>query len=254
MSSFCSTGWSDTRRGFVKRFALFSATAALPGAPWRARVLADVQPPPTDAGVLKLRLADFPTLQKDFGSVRIGTSAVGTDHRPKGLFYPVLINRGPGGKWYALDSACSHEGCTVPTFNASSRVMECPCHGSQYLLDGTVQRGPANFPLRQFPIQFDGENLAISVPDVSFSLEATQVQAGPGRLRLDFIAFEQIQYELRYRPDAAGAWTGPVPFALRPDGPADQTTLTGQANIAEVYLDQTNRSGLYAVAMRVKQV
>src|SRR5258708_758289 len=83
---------------------------------------------------------------------------------PTGLFYPVIVNRAPNARFIALDSACSHEGCTIPIFDPALRYMECLCHGSQYLIDGTVRRGPANFPLRQFTTHFDGLNaLAIEL-------------------------------------------------------------------------------------------
>ena len=246
---------SHSRRGFVRIFALLTATSALPGRFWTQSVLAQADSPPGDGGVLRLKLSDFTALQHDFGSVRIGTSPVGGDHRPSGLFYPVLINRAPQGQFYALDTACSHEGCTVPVYDPAARLMQCPCHGSQYGIDGQVKRGPANFPLRQFAIHYDGADaLAIDLPDISFSLAPVQVQNSPARIALEFIAFEQLEYEIRFRPTAADGWAGPVPFSLTPDGPATQTVIVGAANFARVYLDRASPSGLYAVTMRVSQV
>jgi nitrite reductase/ring-hydroxylating ferredoxin subunit len=245
-----------SRRRLVRLFALFAASSTLPGGRWSARVLAQAQSSSsTDEGLLRIRLSDFPALQNDFGSVRIGTSPIGSDHYPVGLFYPVLINRAPGPQFYALDSACSHEGCTVPTLDPSTRVMQCLCHGSVYGIDGQVQHGPANFSLRQFALRYDGANsLVIEMPDVSFSLTAVQVRAGSGRIRLDFIAFDQIEYEVHFRPNLAASWIGPVAFSLTADGPADQTKLLGAADFASVFLDRTSPAGLYAVAMRTSQV
>jgi nitrite reductase/ring-hydroxylating ferredoxin subunit len=245
-----------TRREFVRLFALFAASSGWGGRPWTARVLADAQPASLpDEGFLRIKLTDFPALQNDYGSVRIGTTAIGPDNFPIGLFYPVIINRAPGGKFYALDSACTHEGCTVPTLDSSTQVMQCLCHGSVYGIDGQVRQGPANSSLRSFTIRFpDPTTLDIELPDVSFDLKAVQVLQGSGRLRLDFIAFDQIQYEVRFRPNTGSPWSGPVSFSLTPDGPLDQTVVLGHANYATVYIDRSSPQGIYAVAMRVSQV
>jgi Rieske Fe-S protein len=246
---------SHSRRQFIKTFAVFTAAAVAPSR-WQAVVLADVQPSvPPDIGLMRLRLSDFPVLQKPFGSLRLGTSPIGSDHFPVGLFYPVLINRGLSGQFYALDTSCSHEGCTVPTYDPAAQCMQCPCHGSQYYIDGTVRRGPANFPLRSFTIHYDGADaLAIELPDVSFGLEPVQVQPNGGRLQLRFIGFDQLQYELRFRPNATTDWIGPVLFSLTPTGPANQTSVVGHADYANVYLDRTAAAGFYAVVIRTAPV
>jgi hypothetical protein len=133
--------------------------------------------------------------------------------------------------------------------------MQCPCHGSRYNIDGTLRRGPAGFPLRQFTTRFDGvDSLTIEVPDVSFSLDALRVQSTAGRIRLDFIGFEQIEYEIRARANSGDVWTAPVPFSLTPDGPLDQTMIAGEAALASVYIECASGSGMFGVAMRVKQV
>jgi cytochrome b6-f complex iron-sulfur subunit len=45
-----------------------------------------------------------------------------------------------GGKLTALDSTCTHMGCTVAPDKSK---LQCPCHGSQYTLTGEVTQGPA---------------------------------------------------------------------------------------------------------------
>lgn len=251
-----SSGQAQPRRRFIKTFAVFTAAAISPARRWVAAVIADVEAAaPPDTGLLRLRLSDIPVLQKEFGSVRLGTSAIGSDHYPVGLFYPVLINRGPNDQFFALDAACSHEGCTVPTFDPAAQYMQCPCHGSRYSIDGSVARGPANFPLRSFTVHYDGADaLAVELPDISFGLEVVQVQPNAGRLRLRFIAFDQLEYEIRYRPNVVTDWSGPIAFSLTSIGPADQTSLLGHADYAEVYLDRTTSTGFYAVVMRTQSV
>ena len=169
--------FGHSRRRFVKVFALFAAGASLSRTLPAATALAEVQAQSgMDSGLLRLHLSDFPVLSQDFGSVRVGTSPVGSNHMSTGLFPPVIVNRAPGNVFYALEAACTHEGCIVPAYNRTAALMQCPCHGSQYLIDGQVRRGPANLPLRQFATQFDGfDTLAVGLPDVSFALEVVQV-------------------------------------------------------------------------------
>jgi cytochrome b6-f complex iron-sulfur subunit len=47
---------------------------------------------------------------------------------------------------YALIAICTHLGCT-PNWFASEERFKCPCHGSNFLLDGTNVAGPAPVPL-----------------------------------------------------------------------------------------------------------
>jgi menaquinol-cytochrome c reductase iron-sulfur subunit len=46
-----------------------------------------------------------------------------------------------------LDSTCTHLGCRT-RFNAESRLIECPCHGGVYDVNGQVVSGPPPEPLR----------------------------------------------------------------------------------------------------------
>ena len=41
---------------------------------------------------------------------------------------------------------CSHLGCSV-AYNADVQRFQCPCHGSQFNVDGQVVHGPAVYPL-----------------------------------------------------------------------------------------------------------
>jgi len=52
-----------------------------------------------------------------------------------------------GGTARALSARCTHLGCTVTIAEDGSSLV-CPCHGSEFELDGTVRRGPAKHPLQ----------------------------------------------------------------------------------------------------------
>src|SRR5580765_3108009 len=142
-----------SRRQFIKTIFVSTACSSLLAGDWVATVVAEVQ---SSAGLtngnLRLTISDFPPLLQDFGSVRLGTSTIVSGvsgPRPSGLFYPVIINRAPGQVFYAMSAECTHEGCAVPTFNATQKYIQCPCHGSRYAIDGKLLRGPAGFSLQR---------------------------------------------------------------------------------------------------------
>ncbi|WP_142686876.1 QcrA and Rieske domain-containing protein [Chitinophaga polysaccharea] len=65
----------------------------------------------------------------------------------------------------ALSSTCTHQGCTVATYNNSSKLIECnaPCgHGSRYTTTGAVNTGPATAALTAYTIKVDGNVLTVS--------------------------------------------------------------------------------------------
>jgi glycine/D-amino acid oxidase-like deaminating enzyme/nitrite reductase/ring-hydroxylating ferredoxin subunit len=47
---------------------------------------------------------------------------------------------------HVLSATCTHAGCVVH-FNPFERCWDCPCHGSQFGIDGKVLAGPALKPL-----------------------------------------------------------------------------------------------------------
>lgn len=60
----------------------------------------------------------------------------------------------------AVLSTCSHSGCEVRKLKAK---FECPCHGSQYDLQGAVLKGPASEPLDTFEVKWDGDRLEFTL-------------------------------------------------------------------------------------------
>ena len=55
-------------------------------------------------------------------------------------------------KGFAVASAvCTHLGCTVAHFQSDQR-FHCPCHGSVFAADGSVQHGPAPRALDWFEV------------------------------------------------------------------------------------------------------
>ena len=58
---------------------------------------------------------------------------------------------------YALIAICTHLGCP-PNWFASEERFKCPCHGSNFLRDGTNVAGPAPVPLYRamIALELDG--------------------------------------------------------------------------------------------------
>ena len=75
----------------------------------------------------------------------LGKGAI-KDYRKQGGFY--LIADGSG--IYAVTSICTHNGCNV--LLEDNKGFGCPCHDSEYDLQGSVLQGPAKLPLKHFEV------------------------------------------------------------------------------------------------------
>jgi glycine/D-amino acid oxidase-like deaminating enzyme/nitrite reductase/ring-hydroxylating ferredoxin subunit len=58
----------------------------------------------------------------------------------------VAAYRTEEGELRVLSAACTHAGCVV-RWNSFERCWDCPCHGSQFSIDGEPLQGPAHKPL-----------------------------------------------------------------------------------------------------------
>lgn len=71
----------------------------------------------------------------------------------------IVVNSG-GGKYIALSSVCTHDGCTV-SYNPSTGNFPCGCHNSLFAVNGSVLNGPAVKPLTAYPVTQSGNILTI---------------------------------------------------------------------------------------------
>jgi menaquinol-cytochrome c reductase iron-sulfur subunit len=62
------------------------------------------------------------------------------------------------GKVLAFAPACTHLGCAYH-WDAGKSNFLCPCHGSEFALDGTVLSGPAPRPLDRFETKVENARL-----------------------------------------------------------------------------------------------
>jgi len=68
----------------------------------------------------------------------------------------ILFVREAQDKVRALNPVCSHNKCTVGYDHSRKRIV-CPCHGSNFDLDGSVLNGPAEKPLQVYEASLDLE-------------------------------------------------------------------------------------------------
>jgi nitrite reductase/ring-hydroxylating ferredoxin subunit len=243
-----------TRRQVIKSFVLGAAFSNVIGRGWASAVLHELKPlSHLQNGLLRLNLVDFPALAQPLGSVRVGTSALdAAGRRQLGLFAPVIINRDANNQLHVLSAACTHEDCTVRRVDPNSQRMVCPCHGSQFGVDGRLLQGPAFRSLDRFEFRQRGQFLEIDLPDVFFEIEARRVPSS-ARVSLSFLAFEDITYEIHLTP-AIGGTPVRVPFALTASGPLDRLEYPGQSDLPTLYVERPGAAGILQIVMRTREV
>lgn len=116
----------------------------------------------------------------EFGGVfTIGTlddlPALGEEpvNYPEGRFYLVRTAAGIS----AMHKVCTHLDCLF-NWDQQAQSFVCPCHGSQFAVDGSVLNGPATRSLDQFIVMLatpDGDIIAETPPEPGAAL------ALPGR-------------------------------------------------------------------------
>jgi len=134
-----------SRRDFLKlAWAFFGGLAALEVA---GIAIAYLQP----------RLAEG-----EFGAI-INAGAVdafplnSVTHITNGRFY--IVRLGDGG-FLAVYHRCTHLGCTVP-WDANQQKFVCPCHSSEFDMQGTVKNPPAPRPLDLFTVSIVNGNVQV---------------------------------------------------------------------------------------------
>ncbi len=63
-------------------------------------------------------------------------------------------------QFLAVNLICRHKGCTV---DLTGDKFVCPCHGSEYDINGKVTHGPAKANLRTWPTNYDIDKGIVTV-------------------------------------------------------------------------------------------
>ena len=238
-----------TRRLAIQRFMLVTASA-LAGNAWVSRLVAASIPLVRSTGTLILNLNDFPSLTEEGGSVQLDV----------GLDKPIIINRAASA-FHVLSAFCQHNGCTVNAFDPDLGVMRCPCHGSRYNIDGSLNQGPALRGLDKFDATFNGnDRLTITLPGITFAARDIAVTRRVGattRLKLSFNATIFTSYQVQYRPSLTpGTQAQTIPFSLTPNGSATETTYRNTVFNSsdplprvDLYVDVTGPVGFFSIVL-----
>jgi cytochrome b6-f complex iron-sulfur subunit len=86
------------------------------------------------------------------------------------------IVRLPDGGFLALYHRCTHLGCTVP-WDTTAQKFICPCHSSEFDMQGAVKNPPAPRPLDLFAVTIEAGEVKVdtSTPLQRQSYETAQV-------------------------------------------------------------------------------
>lgn len=68
-----------------------------------------------------------------------------------------VITQPTAGVFEGFVARCTHAGCKLPA--VTDGTLDCPCHGSQFGLDGAVLRGPAVAPLTPVAVKVRGADI-----------------------------------------------------------------------------------------------
>ena len=201
-----------------------------------------------------MRGGDYPALAKATGSVRLALNPFNLSG-PEGPFYPLLVNRGFGSQFYAMETRCTHRACVVEPFDVRQGAAVCRCHGSRYGLDGVRMSGPAPDDLTRYPATLEADEvLCIRVPDarLNYRLRTLPETDRPaGLLVLTWPTTPGLTYELRRRRD----WRTPgepVAFSLSPRG-LSRLEFTANGDSVKVFTPTPTDQAFYSVAIRLTE-
>lgn len=80
--------------------------------------------------------------------------------RHEKLDYPIALFRKNENEYKALLLRCTHQGSEL---NVYGDLISCSAHGSEFSNTGEVVQGPAEQPLKSYPVKVTSENLYISL-------------------------------------------------------------------------------------------
>lgn len=71
-----------------------------------------------------------------------------------------ILIRSSQSQFLAVNLICRHKGCTV---ELQGDKFVCPCHGSEYAIDGKVTQGPSKANLKTWETNFDADKGIVTV-------------------------------------------------------------------------------------------
>lgn len=108
-----------------------------------------------DGNYLSIPVTEFLQIKKDSTTYRKYIIA----QNPQ-LQYPVCVYRFSENEFTALLMKCTHQGNELSAYGDK---LHCAAHGSEFNRKGEVTMGPADKPLRNFPVTIENNFLKISL-------------------------------------------------------------------------------------------
>ncbi len=72
----------------------------------------------------------------------------------------VIVLRNTEGELVAFNRTCPHQGCAVD-LGENGEQLACPCHGSQFTLQGEVVEGPAKSGLTSYEVKTEENEVLV---------------------------------------------------------------------------------------------
>ncbi len=76
------------------------------------------------------------------------------------LQFPIIVYRHSDENYTALWTECTHQNCEVKPHDT---LLSCPCHGSEFDVNGGVLEGPAESDLKVFEVSTDNDNIHVHI-------------------------------------------------------------------------------------------
>jgi 3-phenylpropionate/trans-cinnamate dioxygenase ferredoxin subunit len=69
-----------------------------------------------------------------------------------------------GGKFYAIDDVCTHDGGPLDQGVLEGNLVECPRHGAKFdVTNGRAVVLPAVRPVKTYPVEIEGDDVKVSI-------------------------------------------------------------------------------------------
>ncbi len=116
-------------------------------------------------GAVALGVAGCSTAPPAAPAAAAGTTLGATSEVPVGsakIFdaQGVVVTQATAGTFAGFSTTCPHQGCSVAQVQGASII--CPCHGSEFGLDGGVTQGPARTGLAPHAVTVTGTEITLA--------------------------------------------------------------------------------------------
>jgi Rieske Fe-S protein len=187
----------DSRREFLKLAAAASGLVVLGRCSWPVDAAQSVKGGTVDAaGRATVPPSIAPELATVGGAALVTIASVPT---------PVLLIRHGESAYAAVSGICTHLACPLG-YVADKQIVQCPCHGSQFQLDGTVTHLPATKPILAYPTTLDAATGNVIINIRGGDPRLSPVVSGAIKLDLNLVTeLTAVGASLTYQPQGLAA-------------------------------------------------